>query len=68
MGKSAKLKEMQTWSNGKLHLENGRKFRGIFFIDLEDEEIKKTIQNARKKLETSVDIAMPCKIEEELWE
>ena len=68
MGKNAKLKEMQTWPNGKLHLENARKFRGIFFIDLENEEFKETIQNARKKLETSVDIAMPCKIREELWE
>ena len=62
MGKHAKLKEKQTWSNGKFHLENARKFRGIFFIDLEDEEFKETIQNARKKLETSVALAMPCKI------
>ena len=36
--------------------------RGIYFIDLEDKAFKQTIKNARKKLETSVVPAMPCKI------
>ena len=62
MGKNAKLKEKQKWSNEKLHLENARKLRGIYFIDPEDKEFKETIKNARKKLETSVALAMPCKI------
>ena len=62
MGKHAKLKEKQKWSNVKLHLENARKLRGIYFIDPEDTEFKETIKNARKKLETSVAPAMPCKI------
>ena len=35
---------------------------GSFFIDPEDKEFKETIKNARKKLETSVAPAMPCKI------
>ena len=61
MGKHAKLKEKQKWSNEKLHLENARKLRGIYFIDPEDMEFKETIKNARKKLETSVAPAMPCK-------
>ena len=61
-GKRAKLKEKQKWSNEKLHLENARKLRGIYFIDPEDTEFKETIKNARKKLETSVAPAMPCKI------
>ena len=39
-----------------------RKLRGIFFIDPEETEFKETIKNARKKLETSVAPAMPCKI------
>ena len=30
MGKNAKLKEKQKWSNEKLHLENARKLRGIY--------------------------------------
>ena len=62
MGKHAKLKEKQKWSNEKLHLENARKFCGIYFIDPKDTEFKETIKNARKKLETSVAPAMPCKI------
>ena len=62
MGKHAKLKEKQEWSNEKIHLENARKLRGIYFIDPEDTEFIETIKNARKKLETSVAPAMPCRI------
>ena len=62
MGKHAKLKEKQKWSEEKLHLENARKLRGIYFIDPEDKEFKETIKNACKKLETPVAPAMPCKI------
>ena len=62
MGKHAKLKEKQKWSNEKVHLENARKLRGIYFIDPEDKEFKETIKNARKKLETPIAPAMPCKI------
>ena len=65
MGKHAKLKEKQKWSNEKLHLENARKLRGIYFIDPEDKEFKETIKNARKKLETSVALAMLDKIMKE---
>ena len=39
MGRNAKLKEKQKWSNEKLHLENARKLRGIYFIDPEDKEL-----------------------------
>ena len=62
MGKHAKLKEKQKWSEERIHLQNARKLRGIYFIDPEDTEFKETIKNARKKLETSVAPAMPCKI------
>ena len=62
MGKNAKLKEKQKWSHEKLHLDNARKLRGIYFIDPEDKEFKETIKNARKKLETPMAPAMPCKI------
>ena len=58
MGKHAKLKEKQKWSEEKLHLENARKLQGIYFIDPKDKEFKETIKNARKKLETSVAPAM----------
>ena len=59
MGKNAKLKEKQKWSNEKLHLENARKLRWIYFIDLEDKAITK---NSRKKMETPMAPAMSCKI------
>ena len=62
MGRNAKLKEKQKWSNEKLHLENARQLRGICFNDPEDKEFKETIKKARTKLETSVVPAMPCKI------
>ena len=58
----AKLKEKQKWAEEKIHLDNARKLRGIYFIDPEDKEFKETIKNARKKLETSVAPAVPCKI------
>ena len=62
MGKNAKLKEKQKWSEEKIHLDNARKLHGVYFIDPEDKEFKETVKNARKKLETSVAPAMPCKI------
>ena len=49
-------KECQAGGEAKVGL------RGIYFIDPEDKEYKETIKNARKKLETSVAPAMPCKI------
>ena len=61
MGRNAKLKEKQKWSHEKLHLENARKLRGIYFIDPEEKEFKETINNVRKKLETPMAPAMPCK-------
>ena len=62
MEKHAKLKEKHWWSEEKIHLENARKLRGIYFIDPDYTEYKETIKNARKKLETSVAPAMPCKM------
>ena len=61
MGRNAKLKERQKWSHEKLHLDNARRLRGIYFVDPEDKEFKETIKNARKKLETPMALAMPCK-------
>ena len=44
MGKHAKLKEKQKWSDEKLHHENARTLRGIYFIDPEDKEFKENHQ------------------------
>ena len=62
MGKNAKLKEKHEWAIEKPKFDNARRLRGIYFIDPEDKDFKETIKNARKKLETPVAPAMPCKI------
>ena len=61
LGRNAKLREKQKWSHEKSKLDNAKKLRGIYFIDPEDKDFKETIKNARKKLETPMDPAMPCK-------
>ena len=53
---------VRSWKHQWLLLDKARKLRGIYFIDAEDQELKETIQNARKKLGTSMAPAMPCKI------
>ena len=51
----------------KLHLENARKLRGIYFIDPEDKEFKENIKN-----EKVGNISRSCyallNYEKELWE
>ena len=61
MGRNAKLKEKQKWSDEQPKLDNARRLRGIYFIDPEEKEFKETIKNARKKMETPMAPAMPCK-------
>ena len=53
LGRNAKLKERQKWSNKKTKLDNARRLRGIHSIDPGDKEFKETIENARKKLENT---------------
>ena len=45
----------------KPKLDNARRLRIICFIDPEDIEFKEIIKNARRKLETPMAPAMPCK-------
>ena len=45
----------------KPKLDHARRLRGIYFIDPEDKKFQETIKNARKKLETPMAPAMPCK-------
>ena len=61
MGRNAQLKERQKWSHETPKLDNAQQLRGIYFIDPEDKEFKETIKNARRKLETPMAPAMPCK-------
>ena len=50
-------------AEGKANFENARKLSGNLFHRPRGYGIQETIKNARKKLETSVAPAMPCKIE-----
>ena len=61
LGRNAKMMERQKWSTEKTKLDSARRLRGIYFIDPEDKEFKETINNAHKKLETPMALAMPCK-------
>ena len=64
---SGMSKAVQTRERGKGGLLRSQsstmleKLRDIFFIDPEDEEYKETLKNTRKKLETPLETAMPCK-------
>ena len=61
MSKNAKLREKLEWAIEKPKLDNARRLRGIYFIDPEDKEFKEIIQNARRKMETPMAPAVPCK-------
>ena len=41
---------------------NARRLRGIFFIEPDDEEFKRVMKNARRKLEIPMPAAMPCRL------
>ena len=60
LGRNAKLKEKQKWSVEKPKLDNARRLRGIYFIDLEDKEFKETIR-MQGKMETPMAPAVLCK-------
>ena len=53
---ASKRKEKQKWAIEKPKLDNARRLRGIYFNDPGDEEFKRKMKNARRKLE----IPMPA--------
>ena len=61
LARNATLREKHKWTNEKPKLDNARRLREIYFIDPEDKEFKETIKNARKKLETPMAPARPCR-------
>ena len=56
-----KLRDKHKWAIEKPKLDNARRLLGIYVIDPEDKEFKETIQNARRKSETAMAPAMPCR-------
>ena len=63
MSDASKRKEKQKWAIEKPKLDNARGLRGIYFIDLDDEEFKDIMKNDRRKLEIPMPAAMPCKLQ-----
>ena len=61
MSRNAKMKEKQNWASERPKLENARKLRGMYFIDPEDKDFAKIIQNARKKLEIQTLLLCPAR-------
>ena len=61
MARNAKLREKHKWAIENPKLDNARRLRGIYFIDPDGKEFKENIWNARRKLETPMAPAMPCK-------
>ena len=62
VGKNAKLKEKQKWSNEKLHLENARKCEGSISSTQRTRNSKKPSRTRVRSWETSMAPAMLCKI------
>ena len=48
IGKAAQMREKQEWAKEKRKLDNARRIRGIFFVDPEDEYIKKSWRMRRR--------------------
>ena len=63
MSDASKRKAKQKWIIEKPKLDNARRSRGIFFIVLDDDEFKRIMRNARRKLEIPMPAAMPCRIQ-----
>ena len=62
MSKAAQKKEKREWATEKPELDNARRLRGIYFIDPEDGECKKSHEKRREKLEIPMEAAMLCKL------
>ena len=61
MSDASKKKAKQGWAIEKPILDNGRRLRGIFFIEPNVEELEHTMKNARRKLKIPMSAAMLCK-------
>ena len=60
IGKAAQNREKHELQNEKPKLDNARRLRGTYFIDLDDQDHKETFKNARRKLKRPMTATMPC--------
>ena len=63
MSDASKRREKQQCAIEKPKLDNARRLRGIFFIELDDENFKRPMNNARRKLKIPMPAAMLCRIQ-----
>ena len=63
MSDAARRKAKQKSAVEKPKLDNARKSRGIYFIDLDAEDFKRIMTNAPRKLEIPMPAAMPCRLQ-----
>ena len=63
MSDASKRREKQKCAIEKPKLDNARRLRGIFFIELDDEKFKRPMNSTRRKLEIPMPTAMPCRIQ-----
>ena len=63
MSDASKRKVKQKWAIEKPKLDNAKRLRGIFFVELDDEEFKRLMKHGRRKLEIPMSAAMPCRIQ-----
>ena len=61
IGKAAQKRVKQEWANEEQKPDHARRMNGIYSHDLDDDDYKEIIKNARRKLEVHVDAALPCK-------
>ena len=61
IGKAVQKREKQEWALEKPKLDNARQWRGFFLLIRQTKNTKTSIENAKRKIETLVDAAMPCK-------
>ena len=64
---ASKRNQKQKWAILKPKLDNARRLRGVYIIDPDDEEIRDTMKNARRKLEVPMPAAMLCKLQREKY-
>ena len=62
MSDASKRKEKQKWAIEKPRLDNARRLRGIFFIDPDDEGLKRLMKNARRNVDIPMPAAMLCRL------
>ena len=63
MSKAPQRREKQQWTIEQTRLDNAGKLGGIYFNDPDDLEFTETMINAREKLESPMESAMPCNVQ-----